>query len=33
MRQTHDDKINQRDCPRKEGGGIRPVRHWEMTLL
>ena len=33
MCQTHDDEINQGDCPREEGSGVRPVRHWEMPLL
>ena len=33
MGQTHDDEINQGDCPRKEGSGVRPVRHWKMPLL
>ena len=33
MGQTHDDEINQGDCPCKEGGGVRPMRHWKMPLL
>ena len=33
MRQTHDDEIDECDCPRKEGGGVGPVRHRKMPLL
>ena len=33
MRQPHDDKVDKRDCPSEESGGVGPVRHRKMPLL